>query len=145
MITNTDLKGTAMPAPIVGEVGQSPPTFEFDIAHHVPGRLRLRSAVLKGNAFAIEEARHHLAQIDGVTSVKANPSTGSVLLEYDLNVIWPSNVSDALTMHGCAVGVTEAQTDAGAGWADNLASGARDWMINALAERLALAMISALA
>ena len=145
MITNTDLKGTAMPAPIVAEVGQSPTTFEFDIAHHVPGRLRLRSAALKGKVRASEQARRHLAQIEGVTSASANPATGRGLLEYDLNVIWPSNVSDVLTMYGCAVGVTEAQTDAGAGWANKLASAARDWAINALAERIALAMISALA
>ena len=90
MITNTDLKGTAMPAPIVAEVGQSPTTFEFDIAHHVPGRLRLRSAALKGKVRASEQARRHLAQIDGVTSASANPATGSVLLEYDPNVIGPA-------------------------------------------------------
>ena len=101
--------------------------------------------MLKGNAFAIEEARHHLAQIHGVTSVKANPSTGSVLLEYDPNVISPSKVSDVLATHGYALGASEVETEAGTGWADKLASGARDWMINALAERLALAMISALA
>jgi hypothetical protein len=40
---------------------------------------------------------------------------------------------------------TEAEPEAGARWADKLASAARDWAINALAERLALAMISALA
>jgi len=145
MISNTDLKGAAVPAPIVAGAGDRSTALEFDLAHHLPGRLRLRSAVLKGNAFAIEEARHHLAQIDGVTSVKANPSTGSVLLEYDPNVISPSKVSDVLATHGYALGASEAETEAGAGWADKLASGARDWMINALAERLALAMISALA
>jgi copper chaperone CopZ len=145
MISNTDLKGAAVPAPIVAGAGDRSTALEFDLAHHLPGRLRLRSAVLKGNAFAIEEARRHLAQIDGVTSVKANPSTGSVLLEYDPNVISPSKVSDVLATHGYALGASEAETEAGAGWADKLASGARDWMINALAERLALAMISALA
>jgi hypothetical protein len=67
MITTPDLKGTAMPAPIVAEVGQSPTPFEFDIAHHVPGRLRLRSAALKGKVRASEQARRHLAQIEGVT------------------------------------------------------------------------------
>jgi copper chaperone CopZ len=101
--------------------------------------------MLKGNVLASEEARRHLAQIDGVTSARANPSTGSILLEYDPNVISPSNVSNALATHGYALGATEAETEAGAGWADKLASAARDWAINALAERLALAMISALA
>jgi hypothetical protein len=67
------------------------------------------------------------------------------LLEYDPNVISPSNVSDVLATHGYALGATEAETEAAAGWADKLASAARAWVINALAERLALAMISALA
>jgi len=94
MITNTDLKGAAVPGPIVAGAGDRPVALEFDLAHHLPGRLRLRSAVLKGNALASEEARRHLAQIDGVTSAWANPLTGSVLLEYDPNVISPTNVSD---------------------------------------------------
>jgi copper chaperone CopZ len=145
MISNTDLKGAAVPAPIVAGAGDRPAALQFDLAHHLPGRLRLRSAVLKGNALASEEARRHLAQIDGVTSAQANPSTGSVLLEYDPNVISPSNVSDVLATHGYALGPTEAETEAGAGWADKLARAAWDWAINALAERLALAMISALA
>jgi hypothetical protein len=79
MISNTDLKGAAVPAPIVAGAGDRPAALEFDLVHHLPGRLRLRSAVLKGNTFASEEARRHLAQIDGVTSVRANPATGSVL------------------------------------------------------------------
>jgi hypothetical protein len=145
MIKNTDLKGAAVSAPIVAGAGDRPTALEFDLAHHLSGRLRLRSAVLKGNALASEEARRHLAQIVGVTSVRGNPSTGSVLLEYDPNVISPSSVSDVLATHGYALGATVAETGAAAGWADKLASAARTWVINALAERLALAMISALA
>ena len=44
-----------------------------------------------------------------------------------------------------SIGRLDAETEAGAGWADRLASMVKDWVINALAERLALAMISALA
>ena len=134
-----------MPGPIVAGAEARTVALEFDLAHHLPGRLRLRSAVLKGNALASEEARRHLAQIDGVTSARANPLTGSVLLEYDPNVIAPTNVSDVLAAHGYALRATEAETEAGAGWADRLASMVKDRVINALAERLALAMISALA
>jgi hypothetical protein len=126
-------------------LGIAPVALEFDLAHHLPGRLRLRSAVLKGNALASEEARRHLAQIDGVTSARANPSTGSVLLEYDPNVISPTNVSDVLAAHGYVLRATEAETEAGAGWADRLASVVKDWVINALADWLVLAMISAFA
>ena len=67
MINNTDLKGAAVSAPIVAGAGDRPTALEFDLAHHLSGRLRLRSAVLKGNALASEEARRHLAHIDGVT------------------------------------------------------------------------------
>jgi hypothetical protein len=60
-------------------------------------------------------------------------------------VILPSNVRDVLATHGYALGPTEAETEAATGWADKLASAGRNWVINALVERLALAMISALA
>lgn len=66
MISNTDRRGAAALAPIVAGAGDRPATLEFDLAHHVPGRLRLRSATLKGSASACERARRHLAQIGGV-------------------------------------------------------------------------------
>ena len=67
------------------------------------------------------------------------------MLEYDPNVIPATNVSDVLAAHGYVLRATEAETEAGAGWADRLASMVKDWVINALVDRLALAMISALA
>ena len=69
MISNTDLRGAAVPGPILAGAWDSPAALEFYLVHlhHLPGRLRLRSAVLKGNALASEEARRHLAHIDGVT------------------------------------------------------------------------------
>jgi hypothetical protein len=85
MISNTDLKEAALPAHIAAGLC-CPAGFEFDIAHHVPGRLRLWSAALKGNACAIEQVRRNFAQISGVAAASANPTTGSVLLKYDPNV-----------------------------------------------------------
>lgn len=73
MISNTDLKGAAALAPIVTGVGARPTALEFDLAHHLPGRLRLRSTALKGNGQAIQEARRHLAQLRGVTSRSLPP------------------------------------------------------------------------
>ena len=67
MISNTDLRGAAVPGPILAGAWDSPAALEFYLVNHLPGRLRLRSAVLKGNALASEEARRHLAHIDGVT------------------------------------------------------------------------------
>jgi len=39
---------------------------------------------------------------------------------------------------------TDQDSQAGTEWTDNLATAAKDWVINALAERLALALIGAL-
>jgi hypothetical protein len=44
-------------APIVTRAGESPSTFKIDIAHHVPGRMRIRAAALKDNVCASEDAR----------------------------------------------------------------------------------------
>src|SRR5438105_12846113 len=83
MMSNNERKDAAVRVPIAATAGDCPPAFEFALAHHVPGRLRLRSAALKSNASASKQARHQLAQIRGVTATSANPTTGSVLLEYD--------------------------------------------------------------
>jgi len=102
MISNADFKGATVFAPIVAGAGDRPAALQVDLAHHLPGRLRFRSADLKGNARASEEARRGLAQIAGVTSVTVNPSTGSILLEYDPKVIPPSKITDVLASHGYA-------------------------------------------
>jgi len=143
MISNLDVKGAAVSAPIVAGVGGRPTALEVDLAHHLPGRLRLRSAVLRGDARASEEARRHLAEISGVRSASINPSTGSVLLEYDPEVILPSKVADVLATYGYIIGASELEAEAGSEWAD-LASSIMDWVFNTLAERLALAVIGAL-
>ena len=144
MISNTDMKG-AVRVPIAATAGDCPAAFEFALAHHVPGRLRLRSAALKGNALASEQARHQLAQIRGVRATSANPITESVLLEYDPSVLSAGRVIDLLAAHGYVLPATEVETEAASGWADKLASAAMDWVINAPVERLALAVITALA
>lgn len=72
MVSNTDMKCAAVRVPIAATAGDRPAVFEFGLAHHLPGRLRLRSSGLKGNTSASEQARHQLAQIHGVTAVSAN-------------------------------------------------------------------------
>src|SRR5215471_2207610 len=144
MISNTDPKGATVFAPNVFGAGDRPGTLCGDLAHHLTGRLRLRSELLKGNARAAEETQRHLAGISGMRSANANPLTGSVLLEYDPEVILPSKVADVLATNGYIIGASEPETEAGSGRADKLASAAKDWVINVLAERLALALIGAL-
>jgi Heavy metal associated domain 2 len=145
MFSNTDLSRAAVAAPILVDGRARPPVLEIDVVHHVPGRLRLRSARVKGNARAGEEAQFQLAQLTGVTSAKANAYTGSMLVEYDPAVIPPGRVIDVLGTHGYISAAAEAETQPGPGWADQLATSVRNGVINALTERLASAMIGALA
>jgi hypothetical protein len=144
MISNIDLSGAYVGAPIFADGRDRPPVLEIDVAHYLPGRLRLRSARLKGNARAGEEARFHLAQLAGVTSTKANASTGSLLVEYDRAVTSPGKVIDVLEKHGYISAAAEEEIQPGPGWADQLATSVKDGVINALAEQLASAMIGAL-
>jgi hypothetical protein len=51
--------------------------------HHIPGRLRVRVAGIKGDAQGASRLGCLLREVDGVTSVAANPLTGSVLVHYD--------------------------------------------------------------
>jgi hypothetical protein len=51
--------------------------------HHVPGRLRIRLALLKGHARAIVPLHCELLAIPGVRSASVNAHSGSVTIFYD--------------------------------------------------------------
>jgi hypothetical protein len=53
------------------------------VAHHVPGRLRLKVPGAKGNPEFLEKVKDALAPISGITEIEVNPVTGSVLVQYD--------------------------------------------------------------
>ena len=80
-----------------------------------------------------------------MSSAKANACTGSLLVEYDRAVTSPGKVIDVLETHGYISAAAEEEIQPGSGWADQLATSVKDGVINALAERLASAMIGALA
>ena len=145
MISKTNIQGAVVFAPNVTAAVDRPAIGKFDVVHHLPGRLRLRSASLKGDARASEQARRALAAIEGVTSVAANPCTGSLLVEYDPTVLPPSDIIDVLAGHGYMPGAPDTGVEPDAGWTDQVAGAIKDWMIGAVADRLALALIGALA
>jgi hypothetical protein len=145
MINNTNALGGAVFAPIAAGAGDRLALVKFDLVHHVPGRLRLRSASLRGDGRGSERARHDLASVEGVISVAANPCTGSLLVEYDIAVLRPDKIIDVLTSRGYNAATAEERDEPGAGWAERLAGAVKDWMIGAVADRLALALIAALA
>lgn len=143
MINKTNAMGAAVFAPNVVVAGNRPAA-KFDIAHHLPGRLRLRSRSVGGDARASDEARRHLGQIAGVTSITANPHTGSLLLHYDPDRLTPGKLIEVLETRGY-LPAAAAEEGAESGWTGLLASAVTNWMIEALAGRLALALIGALA
>jgi hypothetical protein len=62
-------------------------TKEVQLAHYIPGRIRIRVSKVKGNASLAEDIRQNFSAIAGIHKVEANPLTGSVLVEYDPQMI----------------------------------------------------------
>jgi hypothetical protein len=62
-------------------------TKEVQLAHYIPGRIRIRISKVKGNASLAEDIRQNFSAIAGIHKVEANPLTGSVLVEYDPQMV----------------------------------------------------------
>jgi cation transport ATPase len=56
------------------------------VAHHIPGRLRVKIPAAKGNPALLAQAQAALESLDGVHEVRVNQTTGSVIVEYDPQV-----------------------------------------------------------
>ena len=59
----------------------------IQVVHALPGRVRLKLFRLKHNIPYATEIQRQLREIPGITHLEANPKTGSVLIEYDQNVL----------------------------------------------------------
>jgi cation transport ATPase len=56
---------------------------KLQIAHQVPGRIRMKIPSAKGNPELLEEIQKTFSVIPGIEEVRVNPETGSVVLKYD--------------------------------------------------------------
>jgi Heavy metal associated domain 2 len=56
---------------------------KFDVAHQVPGRVRMKIPSAKGNPELLKQVAETFAAIPGIENVTVNPATGSVVLHYD--------------------------------------------------------------
>ncbi len=54
--------------------------------HSVPGRVRIKNDVLKGNSGVADEIRKALSTIRGIGTVDINLTTGSILIYYNPKV-----------------------------------------------------------
>jgi hypothetical protein len=69
---------------------------ETRIAHHIPGRLRLRIPSLKNDPELAERLRRQLEQLEDVVAVDVRPISGSVVLQYQPNGRGPQGFVEAL-------------------------------------------------
>src|SRR5277367_6236120 len=56
---------------------------KLQIAHQVPGRIRIKIPSAKGDPAMLEEIQKTFSAIPGIEQVVVNPQTGSVILHYD--------------------------------------------------------------
>jgi hypothetical protein len=56
---------------------------KLQIAHQVPGRIRMKIPSAKGDPALLEEIQKTFSVIPGIEQVEVNPATGSVVLKYD--------------------------------------------------------------
>jgi len=59
-------------------------SLKFNVAHQVPGRVRMKVPAAKGNAELLEQIGEAFAAIPGIERISVNPATGSVVLHYDI-------------------------------------------------------------
>ena len=59
------------------------PTMNVQVAHQVPGRIRLKVPGVKDSPELIDQIKQMFNGIPGIEEVTVNPTTGSVVLNYD--------------------------------------------------------------
>ncbi len=68
--------------------------------HGIPGRLRVKTPVIRGNEYKAEEVRLLLRVVRGVLSVSANILTGSLIISYDPTIVTQKEIVDFLKRNG---------------------------------------------
>jgi hypothetical protein len=56
---------------------------KLQIAHQVPGRIRMKVPSAKGDPALLEDIQKAFSAIPGIEQVVVNPETGSVVIKYD--------------------------------------------------------------
>lgn len=64
--------------------------------HHVPGRLRVNTPVLKKNEFRARQLKSYLEGMNGVLQAETSIVTGSVVIRYDRCLVSSTSILDFL-------------------------------------------------
>lgn len=68
--------------------------------HHIPGRLRVKTHLIKRNRNTAEEVQKKLGQVNGINSVLVNTITGSITISYDTDTLSSQRILDILKQMG---------------------------------------------
>lgn len=115
--------------------------------HHVPGRLRVKTATIKGQGMIADRAIAHLGGVEGITSAAANPVTGSIVVNYDAGKTSAERVLESLRQGGYIrepVHVPAGRPHAGPRIAERVGDTVLNKLIETLVERSAVALIGAI-
>jgi hypothetical protein len=58
-------------------------TLKFNVAHQVPGRVRMKIPGAKGDPEMLQQIAQTFAAIPGIERITVNPTTGSMVIHYD--------------------------------------------------------------
>lgn len=68
--------------------------------HNVPGRLRIKSPVIKNNSNAVDELKKALCTLYGIATVDINLTTGSLLVNYNSKAVRHTEIIALLQRKG---------------------------------------------
>ena len=68
--------------------------------HVVPGRVRVKIPIIKGDERKAQDIESNLANLIGIQSVSANSLTGSIVVCYDSNLTDSDDILQALKRQG---------------------------------------------
>jgi copper chaperone CopZ len=68
--------------------------------HNIPGRLRVKTPLIKGNNNAATELQRILDKIEGIDSTSVNTLTGSVIINYNTRSLSSDTLIDTLKDEG---------------------------------------------
>jgi copper chaperone CopZ len=116
--------------------------------HHVPGRLRVKSLMIKKNETQARLVKDCLNEMNGVRATEVNTVTGSIVVNYDahlvhsetiLNSLWDQGYIDQVTPHSDLVVMSS-----GASLAQKVSDAVVNKLVETVVERSAVALIAAL-
>lgn len=114
----------------------------FVVAHHVPGRLRLKLLPGSGSAL-LAEASRRLMTMPAAISAIPNPVTGSIVLRYDRFAMPDKTIFDAARHCGLPLTLSPACAASEGSATRFLADAVANRVCERVVESLALAAIAA--